>query len=232
MVTTSFQDWTEAVSASLLEVWQIIAMYVPVLFGGLLIFIVGLIVASGLGHLVERVLVATKVDSIVGRTGLDKEFERSGLRLSISRFFGRLTYWFFVIVTVLAVTDILFGSGTVSALVAPLLTYIPRVVAAVIILLGAVLLGSFLKGIIQASVMGAKLQAGKTLGSVAWWAIIITGIGAALIQLGIAVEIIQTLVTGVIAMLALAGGIAFGLGGKEYAAHLLSRFRDQMESKR
>ena len=57
----------------------------------------------------------------------------------------------------------------------------------------------------------------------------IFGFLTALSQLRIATDIIQTLVTGLIAMLALAGGIAFGLGGKEYATHLLDRFRKQVE---
>ncbi len=46
---------------------------------------------------------------------------------------------------------------------------------------------------------------------------------AAVSQLGVAQDIINTLVAGVIAMLALAGGLAFGLGGKEYASRLWSR---------
>ena len=57
------------------------------------------------------------------------------------------------------------------------------------------------------------------------------GLFAALVQLRVAVALINTLVTGLVAMLALAGGIAFGLGGKDYAAHLLERLREQFESR-
>ena len=69
----------------------------------------------------------------------------------------------------------------------------------------------------------------KFLGSLAGWTSIVFGFLTALVQLGIAVSIINTIITGVIAMFALAGGIAFGLGGKDYAAHLLGKFREQVE---
>jgi hypothetical protein len=57
----------------------------------------------------------------------------------------------------------------------------------------------------------------------------IFGLLAALSQLGIAVTIINIVVTGVIGMLALAFGLAFGLGGKDYAAHLINKLRDELE---
>ena len=60
---------------------------------------------------------------------------------------------------------------------------------------------------------------------------VVFGFLAALIQIGIAAAILNTLITGLIAMLAIAGGIAFGLGGKDYANHLLERFRQQTEER-
>jgi len=73
------------------------------------------------------------------------------------------------------------------------------------------------------------INAANFLGTLSWWAVIIFGLLAALSQLGIAVTIINTLVTGLVVMVALAGGIAFGLGGKDYASHLIKKFREQVE---
>lgn len=229
MDETLISAWTDAVSAALNQVWMQLAAFLPALVGGLVIFIAGLIVASVLGHLVERALNMVKVDALVSRTGINKEFERSGVMFSVSRFFGRLTYWFFLVVTVIATVNILFPSAQVATLLAPLLAFVPNVIAAVIIVLGSVVLANFLRGVVRASVVGARLHASKFLGTLAWWAVIVSGFLAALSQLNIGSIVINTLITGVIAMLAIAGGIAFGLGGKEYAAHLLARFREQVE---
>jgi hypothetical protein len=69
------------------------------------------------------------------------------------------------------------------------------------------------------------------LAAITSWSVLIFGFFAALLQLGLAVSIINTLITGFIAMIAIGGGIAFGLGGKEYATYLIDKFRDRIEEK-
>jgi small-conductance mechanosensitive channel len=78
--------------------------------------------------------------------------------------------------------------------------------------------------------MSAKLHSGPFLGTVTYWTIAVFGLLAALTQLNIASTIIQTIVMGFIAMFALAGGLAFGLGGKDYASHLLNKLKDRTEA--
>jgi hypothetical protein len=98
-------------------------------------------------------------------------------------------------------------------------------------MLAAVVLGNFLKRIVTASVMSAKLHAANFLGTLTWWSVVVFGFLTALVQLNIAATVINTLITGFIAMLALAGGLAFGLGGREYASYLLGKLRNQTESR-
>ena len=81
----------------------------------------------------------------------------------------------------------------------------------------------------MASVMGARLHAARFLGSLSWWAVVIFGFLTSLVQLNIATSVINSLITGLIAMLALAGGLAFGLGGRDYAAYLVGKLRDHTE---
>jgi hypothetical protein len=111
------------------------------------------------------------------------------------------------------------------------LNYLPNVIAAVLIMLATFVVAHFLRKLVTASVMSAKLHSGPFLGTVTWWAIVVFGFLTALTQLNIATAIIQTIITGFIAMLALAGGLAFGLGGKDYANHLLNRLKDRTESR-
>jgi len=150
------------------------------------------------------------------------------MRLRASRFLGQIVNWFLVIAFLLAASDVL-GLFALSAFLKDVLFYIPNIVAAVLIMLAAVVLGNVLRKIVQASVMSARLHAANFLGTLTWWAVVIFGLLAALVQLNVAVAVIQTLVTGLIAMLALAGGLAFGLGGKDYAAYLIGKLRDHTE---
>ena len=135
-------NWLLAVCSSLDQVWVQLAAFIPSLLGGIIVFIIGLLIASGLGHLVERALNILRVAMLVARTGIDKEFERSGVAFSVARFFGRLTYWFFLVVTIIAVVNIIFPGAQITTLLAPLLAFVPNVVAAVIIVLGSVILAA------------------------------------------------------------------------------------------
>ena len=104
----------------------------------------------------------------------------------------------------------------------------PNVVVAVLIMLASIVVAHFLKHLVAASVKSARLHSPSFLGTLTWWAVVIFGFLASLSQLGVAVSIINALVTGFIGMLALAGGIAFGLGGKESAAKLLKKLESHV----
>jgi len=222
------QSWTNVVAASLQNVWLQFANFVPNLIGALIVLIIGLIVAAGLGTLVEKIFEAIRLDPFLEKLGLKPYFDRAGLRLRGAYFLGRLVYWFIAIAFLLAAADTI-GLYALSSFLGEVLNYLPNVLAAVLIMLAAVVLANFIRRIVMASVLSAKLHAAHFLGSLTWWAIVIFGFFAALAQLQVAVTIIQSLVTGFIAMLALAGGLAFGLGGKEYAAHLVERLRDRTD---
>jgi hypothetical protein len=224
----TIQSWTEVTYSSLLNLWAGVINFLPSLIGALLVIIVGLIVAAVLRALIERLVVVIRLDSLLRRIGLGVYFERAGLQINSGRFFGLLVYWFLIIVFILAASDILQLWG-VSLFLRDVIAYVPNVIVAVLIMLAAVILGNFLRSMVKASILSAKLHASKFLGTLTWWTVVVFGFLAALIQLGIATTIINTLVMGVIAMFALAGGIAFGLGGKDYAANLLERLREHTE---
>lgn len=222
------QEWTATVLQSLQNLWFGFVGVIGNIIGALVVLIIGLIVAAGLGTLVERIIVFIRLDKALTSLGLHEYFNRAGISLNSGRFFGKLVYWFFVVVFLLAASDIL-GFYSLSAFLKDTLMYVPNIIIAILILLAALVVANFLRKLIRVSVKGANLHAAKFLGTVTWWAVVIFGILTALTQLGIAVSIINSLITGFVAMLAIAGGLAFGLGGKDYAAHLIGKLRDHTE---
>lgn len=222
------QDWTSVIVGSLQNLWAGAIATLGNIIGALIILVVGLVIASALSLLVERVINFIKLDKALSSLGLRQYFERAGLEMDSSRFFGKIIYWFFVVVFILAATDIL-RFYSLSNFLREALLYVPNVIVAALIMLSAVLIGNFLRRLVSASIKGARLHSAHFLGSIAWWSVVIFGFLAALSQLGIAVSIINALVTGFVAMIAIAGGIAFGLGGKEYAGSLISKLRDNLE---
>lgn len=216
------QSWTEVLVGSLNQMWMQVVTYVPNLVGALVVLVVGLIVASGLGSLAEKFTSLLRLDPLLGRLGVNKYFDRAGMKMDSAAFVGRLVYWFLVIAFLLAASDIL-RLDAFSQFLSDVLLYIPNIAVAVLIMLAAVAVGNFLKTIVRSAVVGAKLHGSHFLASLTWWSVIIFGLFTALLQLGIAIQLLQTLITGLIAAAALAAGIAFGLGGKDAAANLLSK---------
>lgn len=224
------QSWTDVIVTSLQNVWGGVIGFLPSLIGALVILIIGLIVAAGLGSLVERVISTIKIDSLLRKLGLGVYFERAGLSINSGKFLGALVYWFLLVVFILAASDIL-GLWGLSTFLREVVIYIPNIIISVLILLAAVVVANFLSKLVKASVVSAKLHASNFLATITYWVIIIFGILAALVQLGVAGVLLNTIVTGLIAMLAIAGGLAFGLGGKDYAAHLIDRLRQKVEER-
>lgn len=219
------QSWSDVIVSSLQNLWVGFANFVPNLIGALIVLIIGLLVAAGLGTLVEKVFDAVKLDVFLAKLGLGRYFERAGLKLRGAYFLGRLVYWFVVVAFLLAASDSL-GLYALSGFLKDVLAYLPNVIAAVLIMLAAVVVGNFLKKLVTASVLGAKLHAAHFLGTLTWWSVVVFGFLSALVQLDIASSIINSIITGFIAMLALAGGLAFGLGGRDYANYLIGKLRD------
>ncbi len=222
------QDWVTVTVNSLQNLWVGFVDVLGNIVGALVVFLIGLIVASGLAAFIKKIVDLIKLDSLLRNMGVEKFFERAGMRIDSGKFFGKIVYWFIVIVFLLAASDIL-GFETLSMFLRDVLLYIPSVIVAILIMLAAIILANFLKDLVLASVKSAKLKGYKFLGSLTWWAIIIFGFLAAISQLGVARDIVNTLVAGVIAMIALAGGLAFGLGGQDYAKYLVSRLREHHE---
>jgi len=217
----AIQTWTEVVTASLQALWIGFISFLPVFLGAIIVFIIGWIIAVLLGKLTAQIVRSLRIDQILEKMGFKKSLERANLKLDSGNFFGELVRWFFIIVFLMASTDIL-GLSEVTVFLKTVLLYIPQLLVAVIILLIAVLVSNFLQKLVKASVEAAGLKSANFLGIVTKWSILVFAFLAALLQLGIVPSLIQTLFTGFIAALTLGIGLSFGLGGKDIAAEFLN----------
>src|SRR3989344_2654915 len=222
------QTWGDVITASFQELWGGVVSFVPQLIIALVVFIVGWVIAVALGKIISQVVKTLRVDSALGALGAEAPLSRAGLRLDSGAFVGGLVRWFFILVFLFAALDVL-GLGQVTEFLrSVVLTYIPQVIVAAFILLAAALLADFTRRVVVSGAKAADLHSAGFLGGVAKWSIWLFAMLAALFQLGIAGVFIQTLFTAFVAMLAIAGGLAFGLGGKEAASRFLEKLRSDI----
>ncbi|MBI4193194.1 MAG: hypothetical protein HY536_01030 [Candidatus Colwellbacteria bacterium] len=223
-------SWLYFFRLPLQDLLRKIGMFLPTLFGSLLMFVLGLIAASVVAYAVEKFFTLIRLDALLKRAGFDEYLERAGLRLHSGRFFGKLAYWFIFLVTILAVAGLL-GLDSLVAFLDQMIAYIPSFIGALLIVIATVLIADFLKHLVSASAMGARAHSAKFFGVLTWWVVIIFGLVTALGQLGVDMTLFQGTALAFVFGAALAAGLAFGLGGKEYAAHLIERFRKHVEHK-
>lgn len=219
------QGWNDVLVTSFQSLWLGVADFIPRLILAIVVFIIGWIVAVSLGKTVGQILIFLKVDKVLQKTGIEEPLARGGLRLNSGAFIGGLVKWFFLVVFLVASVDILGLNQVTSFLKDVVLMYLPNVIVAALILLVAAMLADALQKITTSSAKAARLNSASFLGGMVKWAIWLFAIMAALSQLGIAGLMIQTLFTGLVAMLAIAGGLAFGLGGKEAATRTIEKLR-------
>lgn len=203
--------------------------FLPSFLMAVIILVVGWILAVTIAKLVKSVLVSAKVDEFTDKLGLEQASTRTGIKLSVAGTIAWLIKWFLLIAFFLAAADIL-GLDQISGFLRDVLAYVPRVVAAAAIMLAGLMLARFLARVVRGSVSAAGLASADLLGAVTQWAIVVFTVLAALQQLVIAPELIGTLFTGFVYMIALAGGLAFGLGGKEHASRVLDKIERDIKS--
>ncbi|MDD3488247.1 MAG: hypothetical protein PHH35_02770 [Candidatus Pacebacteria bacterium] len=223
-----FYTITQASSEALIELWNSFILFLPTFFIGLVVFIVGLIIGNGIAQLVEKIIDLLKIDPILEKIGFKVFTDKANIRLDSGYFLGQITKWLIILSFLVAACN-LWGLFAVGDFITSIVVYLPNVLVAVLILLAAIILGEYFAKFIQASVAGAGLKYQNFLAAISRWTFLVFGIIAALSQLKVASYIVNTLFTGIVAMIAIAGGLAFGLGGKEAAQELLGKIKREME---
>lgn len=225
------ETWGNVLTRSFQDIWLGVADFVPELIVALVIFIVGWAVAVILGRVTAQIIRSVKVDNALKSAGFEDVMNRAGFTLDSGRFIGELVKWFIIIVFLVATLEVLGLTQVNAFLQNVVLTYLPQVIVASLVLLIAAILADAVRGVVIGTAKAAQVEVAGLLGGIAKWAIWIFAILIALSQLGIADFFAQTLFTGVVVALSLALGLSFGLGGQDAAAKFLSKLQKDISSK-
>ena len=209
-----------------------ILSFLPKLLLAIVIFTAGWIVGSVLCEVISKIVKALKVDKVLETAGAKGLVEKAGFDLDSGAFLGGIVKWFVIIGFLVAALDV-FNLQAVNMLLTSVVTeFIPNIAVASLILIVGAFLADFVQKVMKGAAKAVDASSSGLVGGIARWAIWIFTIIAALMQLNIANQILSTLVTGLVAMLALAGGLAFGLGGKEAAARYIEKLREDISNRR
>ncbi len=197
----------------------------------ILIFVIGWVVASLVEKLVSQLFKALMIDKALKGAGVEDALSRGGVRLDSGMFFGGLVKWFLIVIVLMASLQVV-GLTQVNDFLRAVVNYLPNVIVAALVLLVAAVVANAADRIVASSARSAGISSAGFLGGVSRWAIWVFALITALAQLGIGAQLMLTFLQGLVYMLAIAGGLAFGLGGKDAAAKYIERLRDEISNKK
>lgn len=200
-----------------------LASFIPRFFSGLIILLIGVIIATFLKQILLEVFKYTKFNALLKRYGVPESKEG----VNWANILAELVRWFVIILFLIPAADV-WGLGRFVEVLNNLLLYLPNVFVSVLLLLVGFVIATLVYDLILASASGLSKNATKTVALVGRWSVMVFVVLIVLNQLGIASDLIRILFGGIVAMVALAGGLAFGLGGKEVARDILEKTRKKL----
>jgi hypothetical protein len=219
-VAVPVQDTGDAFKASLAGALNTFLSAIPRIIGFAVVLIVGWIISSLLARGVEALLHAVRFNDLARKSGFADFVQKTGVRDDSAGVIASIVKWFVRLITLVVAFDTL-GLPAVSNVLNQLLLWLPNLVVALVVLV----IGGLAANALSQLVRGATAEAGfsnpnmlATVAKVAVWGFAIV---VAVTQLGIATTLINTLLIGLIGSMALAFGLAFGLGGRDRAAQVL-----------
>jgi hypothetical protein len=223
-------EWGTLVADPVREMLTKIMAYLPVLLGALVILIVGWLIAKAIKRIVEWLLKTIRLDTLADKAGISEVLRKGNLNTTVSQVISGLVYWLIMIMVFVMVVNAL-GLPKASDILASLFAYVPKVIAALFVLVVAMFLANFVSGIVRTAAGNANLPNPEMFAGISRWAIIIFAVTISLGELGIGTLLVTTTFNIILGGICLALALAFGLGGKDAAARYLEELREKRSQK-
>lgn len=220
-VPASTLTWGESFMLSLNNAVAVFASTLPKILAFILILIIGWFVASLIAKGVALVLRNIKFNELATRAGLAGFIQKMDVKTDAAGFFASVVKWFIRLIALVVAFDAL-GLPAVSDFLRQVLLWLPNLIVALVVLVIGGLAAKALSNVVRAATQQADLGNSETLAKVAGFAVWTFAIIVAVNQLGIAVTLVNTLFMAAVGAVALALGLAFGLGARETAGQIVA----------
>ena len=203
-----------------------IARAIPMIIGALAILLIGWLIAKLVKRLFIKLLKVVRLSYLTEKSGLENFLKEGGIKLSVTELIGSLFYWIIMLIVIMAALNSL-QLTSAKELFNQIILYIPNIIVSIIVFLLGLYVAKFVSQAIVVALKNMKDQTAQFFGKIAYYAIIVLTIFIVLSQLNIAENIVTVAFLLIFGAFCLAFGLAFGLGGKDYAADLLKKLKDK-----
>lgn len=211
---------SERLQAGAEQLWHVI----PAILVASLIMIAGYFVARQIEKWVDATLKRLDFNRMAEAGGFRDAVDRTGARLDPVHAVGKLLFWLVMLIVILLASAAL-GLESINEMFSIMISFIPTLISAIVIVILGMVVGEFLRGVILAS--AGTVEGVPTLAKVAKASVVVIAIFMALQQLGVGEEIVTAAFTLILGAVALAVGLAFGLGNTHLAGEVTRRWYHQ-----
>lgn len=193
--------------------------------------VLAMVVVLVLGYLIAR-FVARAITVLSQKIGLEVAAERSGLadsmqhmgiKRNVSAIVGTIVFWLLMCVFIMAAVNIL-GLQDVSAAMYSVVSYIPKLLVATLVVVIGLLVASFLRGVVATSADRVGLTYAEHLANGFYYVLVLVTFHAALTHLGMNLELLENMILIAFGALAIGFALAFGLGGRDVIGGILAGY--------
>jgi len=226
----TFSDWWNTIVIATSDAWTRILSFIPNLIGAIVVILIGLLVAYVLKWVVVQIFSAIQLQTLSEKTKFSGILGKMGVKENVTELLGNFVKWIIIIVFLIPALQVL-GLSEVGDVLSQVLGYLPKVVIAGFLVFVGIVLADIVSHAIRATALTIGSATASVLATVTKYAIYIFVGLITLEQLGVASTLLLSAFTGIIALIAIAGGLVFGLGGKDAAAELIQKIRNDFSKK-
>ena len=219
----------QLVITPLQEALKQLATLVPGIVPALAILLVGWLIAKLIEWAIDRALKVVTLDKFADQIGFAPLLSKGGIRRKTSELIGAIIYWIVMLAVVMTALNAL--NLTVAAeLFQQIIGFLPKVIAAVFILIVGAFASAFLSATVRTATSNAGIVQAHVLGQAVQAVVVIFAVVAALQQLQVPFfgDVFLIILGGI----SLGVGLAFGLGCKDLAGRWVSDLIEQLQSRK
>ncbi|MEO1766334.1 mechanosensitive ion channel family protein [Thiobacter aerophilum] len=209
--------------ASFNAVIRQLADFLPKLLVALLLLFVGWLVAKLARSAVRRLLALAHFDTLAEKTGIEEFLKHGEMQITLSGIIAEVSYWLVLFIVLVTVSNSL-GLTAVAELFNRVVLYLPNIVVAVLIIIFGTLLARFINRLVFAWLRNLEIEGALTISTIAEYTVQIFAVFVALEQLAVATHLLITAFAIVFGAACLALALAFGLGGRDWAAGVIQKW--------
>lgn len=222
VVVTSALDQLEiaAISGPANDIVSTIFAMLPNVLGAIIIIAIGLFIAKLVAKLLQNLLAGVGADTLI-----EKITGNAEKNINFSKVLSEVVKYVIVVVFIVQGLNVL-DLAILTSIGATVIAYLPAVISTIIILA----VGLFAANMAESAIVKKNADA-KAMALAAKVAIyVVTGF-ICLSQLGIAGAMVETTFILIVAAICIAVAIAFGVGGRTFAANTLAKLEKKLDDK-